>query len=116
MQLHDKFGFIVTVVAVAGALGAVVALLRPSLMPAIRVYLRLTIAAVGVQAVIGIVVFATGHHPSQGIHWFYGAATLLSLPIAFAIGSRLPAREEPLWVVGGAVATVLFAARALSTG
>lgn len=116
MPIHDRFGFIVTVVAVAGALGAVLALLRPSLMPAIRVYLRLTIAAVGVQALIGIVVFATGHHPSQGIHWFYGAATLLSLPIAFAIGSRLPTREEPLWVVGGAVATVLFAARALTTG
>ena len=116
MQIHDKFGFIVTVVAVAGALGAVLALLRPSLMPAIRVYLRLNIAAVAVQALIGIVVFATGHHPAQGIHWFYGAATLLSLPIAFAVGSRLPAREEPLWVMGGAVATVLFALRALSTG
>lgn len=116
MQIHDKFGFIITVVAVAGALGAVLALLRPPLMPAIRVYLRLTIAAVAVQALIGIVVFATGHHPAQGIHWFYGAATLLSLPIAFAIGSRLPPREEPLWVVGGAVATVLFAARALATG
>ena len=116
MQLHDKFGFIVTFVAVVGALAAVVALLRPSLLPAIRVYLRLTVAVVGVQAVIGVVLVATGHRPSQGIHWFYGAATLLSLPIAFAIGSRLPAREEPLWVVGGAVATVLFAFRALSTG
>ena len=116
MQIHDKFGFIVTVVAVAGALGAVLALLRPALMPAIRVYLRLTVAAVGLQAVVGIVVFATGHHPAQGIHWFYGAATLLSLPIAFFIGSRLPAREEPLFVLGGAVATVLFALRVLSTG
>jgi heme A synthase len=116
MQLHDRFGFIVTIVAVAGALTAVLALLRPQLMPAIRVYLRLTVAAVALQAVIGIVLVATGERPSQGIHWFYGAATLLSLPIAFAIGSRLPAREEPLWVVGGAVATVLFAARAITTG
>ena len=116
MQLHDKFGFIVTVVAVVGALAAVVALLRPSLLPAVRVYLRLTVAAVAVQAVIGVVVFATGHHPSQGIHWFYGVATLVSLPLAFFIGSRLPSREEPLWVMGGAVATVLFALRALSTG
>ena len=116
MQLHDKFGFIVTVVAVVGALAAVVALLRPSLMPAIRVYLRLTVVAVAVQAVFGVVAFATGHRPAQGIHWFYGVATLVSLPLAFLIGSRLPSREEPLWVVGGAVATVLFAARALTTG
>lgn len=116
MQLHDRFGFIVTIVAVVGALIAVVALLRPGLMPAIRVYLRLTVAAVALQVVIGIVLVATGEHPSQGIHWFYGAATLVSLPIAFAVGSRLPGREEPLWVVGGAVATVLFAARAIGTG
>ena len=116
MQLHDRVGFIVTVVAVAGALAAVGALLRPAWMPAVRVYLRLTIAAVGVQVVIGIVLVITGQRPSQGIHWFYGAATLLAMPLAFAIGSRLSAREEPLWVVGGAVATVLFAARAITTG
>lgn len=116
MRIHDKFGFIILVVAVVGGLAAVVALLRPALMPAIRVYLRLTVAAVAVQAVIGVVVFATGHRPAQGIHWFYGAATLVSLPLAFFLGSRLPSREEPLWVTGGAVATVLFALRALSTG
>lgn len=116
MQVHDRVGFIVTFVAVVGALAALVALLRPRLMPAVRVYLRLTVAAVAVQAGIGVVLVFAGQRPSQGIHWFYGAATLLAMPVAFAIGSRMGAREEPLWVVGGAVATVLFAARALATG
>lgn len=116
MQLHDRLGFIVLVVAVVGAVAAVLALFRPAWMPAIRVYLRLTLAVVAIQVVVGIVLVVTGSRPSQGIHWFYGAATLLALPIGFAIGSRMSAREEPLWVVGGAVATVLFALRALGTG
>lgn len=116
MQLHDRFGFIVTFVAVVGALAAVAALLRPAWMPAVRAYLRLTVAAVALQAVIGIVLVITGARPSQGIHWFYGAATLLAMPVAFAIGGRMSAREEPLWMAGGAVATVLLATRAITTG
>lgn len=116
MQLHDRLGFIVTIVAVVGALTAVAALFRRDWMPAVRVYLRLSVAVVLLQVVIGIILVASGQRPSQGIHWFYGAATLVSLPIAFAISTRVGAREEPLWVVGGAVATVLFAARAIGTG
>ena len=116
MELHDRFGIIVTLVAVVGALAATGALLRPSWMPAVRVYLRLTVAAIAVQVVIGIVLVGTGHRPAQGIHWFYGAAMLLAMPLAFTVGARLPAREQPWWIVGGAVATVLLATRALTTG
>ena len=116
MELHDRFGFIVAIVAMVGALAAAAALVRPSWMPAVRVYLRLTVAVIAVQVVIGIVLVATGHRPAQGIHWFYGAATVLAMPIAFTVGTRLPAREQPWWVVGGAVATVLLATRALTTG
>ena len=116
MIIHDKFGIVVTIVAAAGALLAVLALLRPHLMPAVRVYLRLTVAIFALQAAIGIVVVITGSRPSQGLHWFYGAATLIALPLAMWIGSRIGAREEPLWVVGGALATMLFALRAIGTG
>ena len=116
MAVHDAFGIIVTIVAAAGALGAIVSLTRPQLLPAVRVYLRLAVVVVAIQVVIGIVLVITGSRPAQGLHWFYGAATLVALPLAMWIGSRLSAREEPLWVVGGAVATVLFALRAIGTG
>lgn len=116
MALHDRFGFIVTLVAFVGALAAAGALLRPAWMPAVRVYLRLTVAVIAVQMGIGIMLVAAGHRPAQGIHWFYGAAMLLAMPIAFAVGARMSAREQPWWVVGGAVATVLLATRALTTG
>jgi heme A synthase len=116
MVIHDKFGVVVAIVAAVGAIAAIIALLRPAVLPAVRVYLRLTAAVVAVQVLVGIVLVATGSRPSQGLHWFYGAATLLALPLAMWIGSRLGRREEPLWVMGGAVATLLFAFRAIGTG
>lgn len=116
MFLHDKLGVIVVIVAAVGAVAAVIGLLRPTIMPMVRVYLRLSVALVGLQVVIGIVLVATGSRPAQGLHWFYGAATLLALPLAMWIGSRLGRHEEPLWVMGGAVATLLFAFRAIGTG
>jgi heme A synthase len=86
------------------------------MLPAVRVYLRIQIALVGVQVLIGLVLVATGDRPQQLIHWFYGAATLLSLPVAMVIGKRLGGREEQIWLAGGAVMTLLFALRALATG
>lgn len=116
MIIHDRFGVVVTLIAAVGALLAVLSLLRPRLLPAIRVYLQLTAATAGVQVIIGIVLVIAGQRPSQLLHWFYGAATLLAIPIAMYIGRSRTQREEALWVVGGAVAALLFAFRAIATG
>ena len=47
---------------------------------------------------------------------FYGAAMLLALPIAMAVGKRMRGREQQVWLAGGALMTVLFALRAVATG
>jgi heme A synthase len=114
--LHDRYGFVLMLVAAVGALAAITGLARPRILPAVRVYLRVQIALVAIQVVIGLVLVATGDRPQQLIHWFYGAATLLSLPLAMTIGKRLGGREEQIWLAGGAVMTLLFALRALATG
>jgi len=116
VEIHDRLGFVVLVVAVAGALLSVLALLRPRLMPTVRVYLRLELLTVALQVVVGLVLLLLGERPSQLLHWFYGAATLLALPLATVIGRGRGVRDETVWIVGGAVATVLFAFRAVSTG
>jgi heme A synthase len=114
--IHDRYGFVLTVVAAVGALAAIAGLVRPRVLPFVRLYLRIMIALVGVQVAIGLVLVATGDRPQQLIHWFYGAATLLTLPIAMVIGKRLGGRDEQIWLAGGAVMTLLFALRALATG
>ena len=114
--IHDRYGLVLTVVAAVGACAAIVSLFRPRILPIVRLYLRATIAVVALQVAIGIVLVAIGARPHQLLHWLYGAATLLTLPIAMWIGKRLGAREQQVWLAGGAVLTVLFALRAIATG
>jgi len=112
--VHGQVGLIVTIVVASSVLVALLGLRRAQMVPVVRVYVRMTLAAVAVQVVIGIVLVIAGHRPPL-LHWFYGAATLLALPLAMLIGSRREG-QEPLWVVGGAVAALLFALRAMTTG
>ena len=114
--IHDRYGLVLTVIAALGAIVAIASLFRPRILPAVRIYLRVTVAVVAVQVVIGLVLVATGERPAQILHWLYGAATLLALPLAMWVGGKLGGREQHLWLVGGAVLTVLFAFRALATG
>lgn len=116
MLLHDLYGLVLTVVAAVGAVAAIVSVVRPRILPLVRLYLLAAIALVAVQVAIGLVLVATGHAPRQGLHWLYGAATLLTLPVAMVVGRRLGGREEQVWLAGGAVLTVLFALRAMATG
>lgn len=114
--LHDRYGLVLTVVAAVGAIVAIAGLFRPRIMPVVRLYFRVAIALVAIQVGIGLILVATGNRPQQLLHWFYGAATLLTLPLAMAIGKRLGGREEQIWLAGGAVMTMLFAFRAIATG
>jgi hypothetical protein len=114
--IHDRYGVVLTVAAAIGAIAAIAGLLQPRILPIVRLYLRVMIALVAVQVVIGLALVATGHAPQQLIHWFYGAATMLTLPLAMLIGTRLGGREQRIWLAGGAVVTLLFALRAIATG
>ena len=116
MHIHDQFGVIVTILAAGGAIATLVSLVRPQLLATVRVYLILSACVVGLQVVVGLILVATGSRPAQLIHWFYGGATLVALPICAWIGARRPERQERLWLAGGALATFLFAVRAMTTG
>jgi hypothetical protein len=115
VSVHDRFGVVLLIVTAVGALLAIASMWRPQLLPPLRVYLRLTVAAVAAQVLLGLILVATGRRPPL-LHWVYGAATLLALPVAITLGGRTGRSEEHLWVVGGAVAAVLLAFRAVATG
>jgi hypothetical protein len=116
MPAHAVLGVGVIVLAASGSIAAIVNFFRPKILPAVRMYLRITIAAIALQVIIGIVLVATGSRPQQLLHWVYGAATLCTLPLAMLVGRRMGGRDERVWLVGGAVLTLLFTLRALSTG
>ena len=79
-------------------------MLQRRVSPALRAYLRLTFLAIA------------GHRPAQGLHWFYGPAVLLSLPVAWSFASAGDERREALALTGGALAVFLFSIRAIGTG
>jgi hypothetical protein len=114
--VHDWLGIALIVFSAAGATLAIISTFRSQMLPWVRRYVRVISAAVGIQVVIGLVLFATGERPQQAIHWFYGAATLLALPFSMWMGTPLAERQRRLWLAGGAVATLLFAIRAVMTG
>jgi hypothetical protein len=116
MLVHRVIAVGVLVIAAGASIAAIVGLFRPHLLAAVRICLRLTTAAIVLEAAVGLVLVATGSRPQQLLHWVYGAATVLSLPLAMAVGRRLGGRDERVWLAGGAVLTVLFVLRALATG
>jgi hypothetical protein len=91
-------------------------MLRRRVSPALRAYLRLTFLAIVVQGVIGLGLALTGHRPAQGLHWFYGPAVLLSLPVAWSFATGGDERREALALTGGSLAVFLFSIRAIGTG
>ena len=114
--IHQRLGIAVLVVAVVGALLVLVASARPHLLPTVRAFVRLCAVAAGVQVLTGLLLLAIGDRPTEGIHLFYGAATVVAVPAAAALGRRARGREESFYLLGGIVMMALMAVRAITTG
>ena len=76
VTLHQKFGFILVVAAVLGALVALISLVTPLVGFVLKIYLRLLLLAVAVQVVLGGALYLMGHRPathpstiSMGLGW-----------------------------------------------
>jgi hypothetical protein len=116
VSIHARLGVAVLVVAVVGAVLVLIARGRPDAVPTVRVFVRLCAAAAMVEAVIGLVLLALGNRPTEGIHFFYGAATVLPIPLAELYARRFPRQNETMLLLTGVVATALFGLRAITTG
>lgn len=116
MTIHARLGVAVVVVATVGAILVLLARARPTLLPSVRVFVRLCGAAAALQAVVGLVLLVIGERPAEGIHLFYGAATVVPIPLAELYARRSPRRDETLVLLAGVAATALFGLRAVTTG
>ncbi|HEY3522882.1 MAG TPA: hypothetical protein VGK63_04200 [Candidatus Limnocylindrales bacterium] len=69
-----------------------------------------------IDALVGIVLIASGHGPSDLLHVVYGAAALLVLPIARWAGRGADPRRRALWVAAGSVVLAAVLLRLAQTG
>jgi hypothetical protein len=114
--VHQRLANAVLLLGLVGALWAAQNLWRRRVSPALRAYLRLTEGAILVQALLGLGLFIGGRRPLQGLHWFYGPAVLLSLPVAWSLTRGRDERREAWGLLLGSLAVFLFSIRAVGTG
>jgi hypothetical protein len=116
VALHQKLGFVLVVVALIGALVALISLGTPLVGIVLKIYLRLLLLAVAVQVVLGGALYLMGKRPVHELHYLYGAAMVITLGVAFAVGRRTPWPLSKLPLVIGALLSGLLAVLALASG
>lgn len=76
----------------------------------------LATAALGLQAVFGVVLVAAGERPQDGLHFLFGPLSLLALPVArWEARGRAPRAAAAIVLAGWAV-TLGLSLRAVGTG
>jgi hypothetical protein len=116
VTLHQKFGFIIVVAALIGALIALLSLVTPLVGIVLKIYLRVLLLAVAVEVILGAALYLMGHRPAHELHYLYGAGMAVTLGVTFAVGRRTPWPLSKLPLVIGAIAAVVFAVLALTSG
>jgi hypothetical protein len=116
VTLHQKFGFILVVLAVVGAVVALISLVTPFVGIVLKIYLRLLLLAVAVQVVLGGALYLMGDRPTHELHYLYGAGMAVTLGVIFGVSRRTPWPLSKLPLVIGAIVAAVFAVLALTSG
>ena len=116
MTVHQRLGVAVLLVGIVGIVIAGFGVARGTPGPTLRAYLALTSALIGVQVVIGGILFLRGYRPAESLHYLYGGLLLVALPVARGLGAGPDDRREAWYLLGGCVVLTGLATRAIVTG
>lgn len=115
--LHQRLGVAIVALGLFGALWGVALLrTRGAASPGLRSYTLLTLAALLLQGLTGLLLLGEGHRPESGLHEMYGPAMLLFLGGGVAAAPRLDPRVELYALTAGLAAVVLLGIRTVATG
>ena len=95
---------------------APLAQISPTLARIFQWLLYITAGLGALQAIIGGVLFLTGPHPGDQLHFVYGGIVLLAIPIAYAYSDQKRVRRDLIIMIIAAVAIIGAAVRAFMTG
>jgi hypothetical protein len=81
-----------------------------------RILLAVTTGLGVLQVIFGLLLFASGDRPAEGLHFVYGAIVLGAIPVAYVYSDQKQVRRD-IVIMGIAVIAVIGAAvRAMATG
>lgn len=116
-MLHNglfRAGLLITVIV--GIWGVVMYFRKMPSTGGFRSTLVLTEALFILQALVGVLLFASGRRPHDSLHWLYGILLVILLPIAATYTSGRDTRREPLVYGLAGLFMAGLAIRAFTTG
>jgi hypothetical protein len=81
-----------------------------------RILLSVTAGFGVLQAIFGLILFASGDRPAEGLHFVYGAIVLGAIPVAYVYSDQKQVRRDIIIMAIAVVAVIGAAVRALMTG
>ena len=81
-----------------------------------RILLSVTAGFGVLQAIFGLILFASGDRPAEGLHFVYGAIVLGAIPVAYVYSDQKQVRRDIIIMAIAVVAVIGAAVRALATG
>lgn len=118
-QLHAIGAWVVVAVVIGfGLVATALAALDPAgrgqqLLRIVRVLVGVL---VGVEALLGVVLFVGGARPAEMLHLLYGLAILVVLPVAAGFADEAPPRPRAGVMAAAAVVQLLLIWRVYLTG
>lgn len=114
--VHQRLGAGLLLLALVGALWAFVGWRRGGPHSGLRLYARLVLLALLVQAGIGSGLAIRGERPAEDIHLFYGPAVLVAMLAGIGLGFGEEPRREAAVLIVAFLAVFLLGIRAVGTG
>jgi hypothetical protein len=118
VEVHKYAGYFVVALFVVGWVWGLIAWIAKR-DPGVRFWAWLTAVQVvsGIQILIGVVVFLSGHRAVTILHYAYGIFPIVALGVAHLVARRRDFRERP-WIPFAWVAFICFGLtlRAVMTG
>ena len=113
---HQKLAVAIVLLALGGTLWSVYVAYKDMSSERILTASRLMVAVLGAQASFGIVLSVQGSRPQDSLHFVFGPAAILALPVAIGLGHGRRPRTAAGIVAAGWLVTLALRLRAAGTG
>ena len=113
--LHNVGASVVLAAVIATGLAAILIAIRGGSPWTDRLRSGLTVV-IGLQVLVGLVLFATAARPRESLHLLYGLAALAILPLAGTFASEAPPRPRAWVLAVSCLVLLVITWRLASTG